>query len=89
MNFIEGSIHAHLGLALTGQSQELLRKDRVGLAYPDRVGTTATGGAERYLLRNGTGAVLVVPRTRFDAPFLAIAELDGRAIYVDHGSPRA
>ncbi len=56
----------------------------LAFAYPDRIAqrrSEATGGPEprgRYLLRNGTGAVLVGAPALGDAPYLAVAELDGR-----------
>jgi ATP-dependent helicase HrpB len=50
----------------------------LALAYPDRIGQRRTEGNERYLLRNGFGAVLADPGALTGAPYLAIADLDGR-----------
>ena len=57
-------------------------EDAVGrllaLAYPDRVARRRDGAGERYLLRNGLGAVLDDAGALTGSEFLAIAELDGR-----------
>jgi ATP-dependent helicase HrpB len=50
----------------------------LALAYPDRVAQRRDGTSERYLLRNGRGARLDDPGTLAGAPYLVIAELDGR-----------
>ena len=50
----------------------------LALAFPDRVAQRRSGGEERYLMRNGLGAVLADGSTLTGAPFLAIAELAGR-----------
>jgi ATP-dependent helicase HrpB len=50
----------------------------LALAYPDRIGQRRTEGNERYLLRNGFGAVLADPGALTGAPYLAVADLDGR-----------
>lgn len=51
----------------------------VALAYPDRVGQRRGSAGARYLLRNGTGAVLRDAGGLQGAPYLAIADTDGRA----------
>jgi ATP-dependent helicase HrpB len=55
----------------------------VARAYPDRIAqrrAAAEGAREaRYLLRNGSGAVLPAGDALADAPWLAVAELEGGA----------
>jgi ATP-dependent helicase HrpB len=51
----------------------------LALAYPERVAQRRDGADGRYLLRNGTGAVLQDPGVLANAPYLAIADLDGRS----------
>ncbi len=51
----------------------------LALAYPERVAQRRDGSGERYLLRNGTGAMLQDPGVLANAPYLAIADLDGRS----------
>lgn len=62
--------------------REAVDEDEVGrllaLAYPDRVARRRDGAGERYLLRNGLGAVLDDAGALTGSEFLAIAELDGR-----------
>jgi ATP-dependent helicase HrpB len=50
----------------------------VALAYPDRVAQRRTGSGERFLMRNGLGAVLDDAGALTGASFLAVADLDGR-----------
>lgn len=50
----------------------------LALAFPDRVARRREGPGDRYLLRNGLGAVLDDGGTLTGSEFLAIAELDGR-----------
>ena len=50
----------------------------LALAYPERVAQRRDGTGDRYLLRNGSGAVLQDPGVLANAPYLAIADLDGR-----------
>lgn len=49
----------------------------LALAFPDRVAQRRSGAEPRYLLRNGSGAVLAKHDALHDAPYLAIADLDG------------
>ncbi|QJR38268.1 ATP-dependent helicase HrpB [Gemmatimonas groenlandica] len=49
----------------------------LALAYPDRVAQRRSGAEPRYLLRNGSGAVLAKHDALYDAPYLAIADLEG------------
>ncbi len=49
----------------------------LALAYPDRVAQRRIGAEPRYLLRNGSGAVLAKHDALHDAPYLAIADLEG------------
>lgn len=51
----------------------------LALAYPERVAQRRDGAGDRYLLRNGSGAVLPDPGVLANAPYLAIADLDGRS----------
>jgi ATP-dependent helicase HrpB len=49
----------------------------LALAYPDRVAQRRSGAEPRYVLRNGSGAVLAKHDALHDAPYLAIADLEG------------
>ena len=51
----------------------------LAFAYPERVAQRRAGDGDRYLLRNGTGAVLSDPGVLAGTPFLVIADLDGRS----------
>jgi ATP-dependent helicase HrpB len=51
----------------------------LALAYPERVGQRRDGGGNRYLLRNGRGAVLDEPGSLGTAPYLVVADLDGKS----------
>jgi ATP-dependent helicase HrpB len=51
----------------------------LALAYPERVAQRRDGAGDRYLLRNGSGAVLLDRGVLANAPYLAIADLDGRS----------
>jgi ATP-dependent helicase HrpB len=50
----------------------------LALAYPDRVAERRDGAGDRYLLRNGFGATLAEAGALTGAPYLVVAELDGR-----------
>lgn len=50
----------------------------LALAYPDQVARRREGSAGRYLLRNGTGAVLHDSPALAQSEYLVIAESDGR-----------
>lgn len=50
----------------------------LALAFPDRVAQRRAGAEPRYLLRNGSGAVLAKHDSLHDAPYLAVAELEGQ-----------
>lgn len=50
----------------------------LALAYPDRVAKRRTGEDERYIMRNGSGARLDEGSALTRAPFLVVADLDGR-----------
>jgi ATP-dependent helicase HrpB len=51
----------------------------LAFAYPERVAQRRFGEGDRYLMRNGTGAVLDQPGVLAGAPYLVIADLDGRS----------
>ena len=51
----------------------------LALAYPERVAQRRDGAGDRYLLRNGSGAVLPDPGVLANAPYLAFAVIDGRS----------
>ena len=51
----------------------------LALAYPERVAQRRDGAGNRYLLRNGSGAVLQDPGVLANASWLAVADLDGRS----------
>jgi len=53
----------------------------VALAFPDRIAQRRAGGRERFLLRNGTGVELPDGASLSRAPYLAVAEVDGRRPY--------
>ena len=67
--------------ALRGGALPAEASEEVGallaLAYPDRVAQRRPGGEPRFLLRNGTGAVVARGDALADAPYIAIAELEG------------
>ncbi|MFN8718025.1 MAG: ATP-dependent helicase HrpB [Gemmatimonas sp.] len=50
----------------------------LALAFPDRVAQRRPGAEPRYLLRNGSGAALPKQDSLHDAPYLAVAELEGQ-----------
>jgi ATP-dependent helicase HrpB len=50
----------------------------LALAFPDRVAQRRPGPEPRYLLRNGSGAALPKQDSLHDAPYLAVAELEGQ-----------
>lgn len=50
----------------------------LALAYPDRVAQRRPSAAPRFLLRNGTGAVLPDGDPLSMSPYLVVAESDGR-----------
>ena len=58
----------------------------LALAYPDRVAQRRPGEGRRYLLRNGQGALLRDSPALATAPYLVVAESDGKrpesAIYL-------
>ena len=62
---------------------ERIKEDATGLllafAYPERVAQRRAGEGNRYLMRNGSGAVLDDPGVLADAPYVVIADLDGRS----------
>ena len=51
----------------------------LALAYPDRIAQSRGGASGRFLLRNGSGAVLTHPQALSAAEFIVAAELDGDA----------
>ena len=51
----------------------------LALAYPERVAQRRDGGGDRYLTRQGSGAVLDDAGSLTGAEFIVIADLDGRA----------
>jgi ATP-dependent helicase HrpB len=51
----------------------------LALAYPDRLALRRGNGGDRYLLRNGSGAVLEDTGSLAGAEFVVVADLDGRA----------
>jgi ATP-dependent helicase HrpB len=50
----------------------------VALAFPDRIAQRRAGVRERFLLRNGAGVELPDGASLSRAPYLAVAEVDGR-----------
>ena len=51
----------------------------LSLAYPDRIAQRRSGGAPRYLLRNGQGAYFADGEAIGGTPYIVAAELDGEA----------
>ena len=64
-------------------AQDLSPEEQIGalvaLAYPDRIAERRPGGDARYRLSNGKGALLSAEDGLRDAPYLAIAVVDGGA----------
>ncbi len=50
----------------------------LALAYPERVAQRRAGSVDRYLMRNGVGALLEDAGSLTGADYLVIADLDGR-----------
>jgi ATP-dependent helicase HrpB len=76
-------------LAIGGGRNEPALEDAgrvLALAYPDHVAQRREGGGGRYLLRNGTGAMLRDSPALAQSPYLVVAESDGKrpesAIYL-------
>ncbi|HET7675845.1 MAG TPA: ATP-dependent helicase HrpB, partial [Gammaproteobacteria bacterium] len=69
------------GAATTAPRSTEIDVSRAGLllafAYPDRIAKRRDGAAPRYQLANGRGAYFAQPEALSNAPWLAIAELDG------------
>src|SRR5439155_1202839 len=51
----------------------------LALAYPDRVAKARTGKCGEFLLANGRGAILDPAHALAREPYLAVAEIAGRA----------
>ncbi|MEO5816574.1 MAG: ATP-dependent helicase HrpB [Gemmatimonadaceae bacterium] len=68
-----------LRVAATERIDEHATGRLLALAYPERVAQRRDGAGDRYLLRNGSGAVLLDPGVLANARYLAIADLDGRS----------
>ncbi|MBI3792628.1 MAG: ATP-dependent helicase HrpB [Gemmatimonadetes bacterium] len=51
----------------------------LALAYPERIARRRDGGAPRYVMRGGQGAVLAGAQSLAASEWLAIAEVDGQA----------
>jgi ATP-dependent helicase HrpB len=51
----------------------------LAFAYPERIAQRRTGDGNRYLMRSGAGAVLDDPGVLAGAPYLVIADLDGKS----------
>ncbi len=51
----------------------------LALAYPERIARRRSGQQPRYVLRNGTGAILPEGDANGQSPFVVVAESDGRA----------
>ena len=64
------------------RSDEAVDEDATGwilaLAYPDRVAQRRDGAGERFLMRNGLGAVLDDAGALTGSSYLTVADLDGR-----------
>jgi ATP-dependent RNA helicase HrpB len=62
-----------------GERQELSAGALLALAYPERIAKNRGGGAGAFLLANGRGAQVDPASPLARTPFLAVAELAGRA----------
>jgi ATP-dependent helicase HrpB len=62
-----------------GQADEALTGVVLALAYPERVAQRRTGDGDRYVMRNGSGAVLDQTGSLAGAEFVVIADVDGQA----------
>lgn len=51
----------------------------LALAYPDRVAQRRSGSTDRYVMRNGRGAILDDPGTLAGTALLVVADLDGKS----------
>ena len=67
-----------LRLAGSARSRDEHAGVLLALAYPDRVAQRRAGAGQRYLLRNGRGAVLGAGDPLAASPWLVAAELDDR-----------
>ena len=71
-------LRRQLGAALDARVDESAVGWLLALAYPDRVAQRRSTTGDRLLMRNGFGAVLPAGGSLARAPWIAIAELDGR-----------
>jgi ATP-dependent helicase HrpB len=69
---------AQLGVSASEMVDEAATGWLLALAYPDRVAQRRSGTGERFLLRNGLGATLDDSGALTGAPYLTIADVDGR-----------
>ncbi|MBX6332371.1 MAG: ATP-dependent helicase HrpB [Gemmatimonadaceae bacterium] len=67
-----------LGIARAGSGDVEACGLVLAFAYPDRIAQRRPGERGRFLLRNGSGAVLAGAQALADAAYLAVAELDGK-----------
>ena len=67
------------GVAMPGSAGDDAVGLVVGLGFPDRIGMARPGQRGELLLSNGRGAFVDGTDPLADAPFVAVAELDGRA----------
>ncbi|MDB4879311.1 MAG: ATP-dependent helicase HrpB, partial [Gemmatimonadetes bacterium] len=72
------ALRAELGVRDDAVADEHATGWLLALAYPDRVGERREGEGDRYLLRNGHGAVLHEAGSLAGSPWLVAADLDGR-----------
>ena len=71
-------LRTELGVARGAMVDEHATGWVLALAYPDRVGERRDGEGDRYLLRNGYGAVLADAGSLTGSAWLVAADLDGR-----------
>ena len=69
---------AMLGIAHRATADESGCGRALALAFPDRVAQRRSGAEERYVLRNGLGALLPEGSSLTGAAYLAVAELGGQ-----------
>jgi ATP-dependent helicase HrpB len=71
-------LRRQLGIPVNERVDETAIGTLLALAYPDRLGQRRAGDSDRYLMRAGFGAVLTDAASLAGAPYLVVADMDGR-----------
>lgn len=74
---LRGLLHAHEHSAVSTSDALASVGLLIAMAYPDRIAQHRAGGAPRFLLRAGMGAVVSRADALAGEPWVAIADLDG------------